>query len=216
MIFANGLFLGCLIGESVRSVAMVLDVSVSSVVKWSQRYRSIREYGSRSAGGRPRPSLAPHRAWLVERIGSGKHVTLRGLQAELASPVIVISFNLTSSSGPVGPAMQKRVAELLGMHEMALPSRTNRTHMCEYVQLLALTASTFHKIADEVAQCSSAEYGELFEVFSDGVVGSSTMPQKVNPKLSMGIMANCQKLYALSSMILRPPIAPLKAMPTPM
>ena len=28
------------------------------------------------------------------------------------------------------------------------------------------------------------------------------MPQKVNPKLSMGIMANCQKLYALSSMIL--------------
>lgn len=28
------------------------------------------------------------------------------------------------------------------------------------------------------------------------------MPQKVNPKLSMGIMANSQKLYALSSMVL--------------
>ena len=43
------------------------------------------EYGSRLGRGRPRPSpLAPHRAWLVERIGSGKHVTLRGLQAELA------------------------------------------------------------------------------------------------------------------------------------
>ena len=71
--------------ESVRSVAMVLDVSVSSVVKWSQRYRSTGSMAPGRAGGRPRPSpLAPHRAWLVERIGSGKHVTLRGLQAELA------------------------------------------------------------------------------------------------------------------------------------
>lgn len=107
-----------------------------------------------------------------------------------------------SAIGAIGPEMQKRVAERLGMSEMALPSRTNRTHMCEYVQLLALTASTFHKIGEEVGQGSSAEYGELFEVFSDGVVGSSTMPQKINPKLSMGIIANCQKLYALSSMVL--------------
>lgn len=104
--------------------------------------------------------------------------------------------------GPLGPEMQRRVAARLGMHDMSLPSRTNRTHMCEYVQLLALTASTFHKIAEEVAQSSSVEYGELFEVFSDGVIGSSTMPQKVNPKLSMGTMANCHKLYALSAMVL--------------
>jgi adenylosuccinate lyase len=107
-----------------------------------------------------------------------------------------------SAIGPEGLEMQKRVAERLGMSEMALPSRTNRTHMCEYIQILALTASTFHKISEEVAQGSAVEFGELFEVFSNGVVGSSTMPQKVNPKLSMGIMSNCQKLYALSSMIL--------------
>ncbi len=72
-------------GESVRSVATALDVSVSSVVKWSQRNRSPGSMAPGRAGGRLRPSpLAPHRAWLVERIGSGKHVTLRGLQAELA------------------------------------------------------------------------------------------------------------------------------------
>lgn len=72
-------------GESVRSVAAVLNISVSSVVKWSQRYRAT---GSAAAGGgvgRPRPSLlAPHRAWLLERLGSGEHVTLRGLQSALA------------------------------------------------------------------------------------------------------------------------------------
>ncbi len=108
-----------------------------------------------------------------------------------------------SALGPRGPEMQDRVAEKLGMHSMSLPSRSNRTHMCEYVQLLALCASSFHKIGEEVAQSSSVEYSELFEVHTDGVIGSSTMPQKVNPKLSMGLMANCQKLYALSSMMLQ-------------
>jgi transposase len=72
-------------GESVRSVAAVLEVSVSSVVKWSQRYRATGSVAPGRAGGRPRPSpLAVHRVWLLERIGSGEHVTLRGLQAELA------------------------------------------------------------------------------------------------------------------------------------
>jgi transposase len=72
-------------GESVRSVAAALDVSVSSVVKWSQRYRATGSVAPGRAGGRTRPSpLAPHRVWLLERIASGEHVTLRGLQAELA------------------------------------------------------------------------------------------------------------------------------------
>lgn len=72
-------------GESVRSVASVLKVSVSSVVKWSQRYRTTGSAAAGRSGGRPRPSpLAPHRVWLLGRIGSGEHVTLRGLQAEIA------------------------------------------------------------------------------------------------------------------------------------
>lgn len=74
-----------LAGEPVRSVASVFAVSVSSVVKWSQRYRATGSVAPGRSGGRRRPSpLAPHRAWLLERIGSGEHVTLRGLQAELA------------------------------------------------------------------------------------------------------------------------------------
>lgn len=74
-----------LAGESVRSVAAVLQVSVSSVVKWSQRYRATGSVAPGRAAGRPRPLLlAPHRAFLLERIGSGEHVTLRSLQADLA------------------------------------------------------------------------------------------------------------------------------------
>ncbi len=72
-------------GESVRSVAAALNISVSSAVKWSQRYRATGSVAPGGNVGRPRPSLlAPHRAWLLERLGGGEHVTLRGLQTELA------------------------------------------------------------------------------------------------------------------------------------
>jgi transposase len=71
-------------GETVRSVAAVLEVSVASVVKWSQRYRRT---GSAAPGPmhghRPRV-LLPHRDWIVERTSRSQAFTLRGLQAELA------------------------------------------------------------------------------------------------------------------------------------
>ena len=41
------------------------------------------------------------------------------------------------------------------------------------------------------------EFGEVSEAFTPGTIGSSTMPQKINPKLAKGIIANSQKLYSL-------------------
>ncbi|WP_142846725.1 adenylosuccinate lyase family protein [Telmatospirillum sp. J64-1] len=146
--------------------------------------------------------------WIDELLQA--YERLKSVEKRVFTAMMGGAVGCYSALGDVGPEMQKRVAERLGMYQMALPSRSNRTHMCEYVQLLALTATSFHKIAEEVAQSSAAEYGELYEVFSHGVVGSSTMPQKVNPKLSMGIMANCQKLYGLSSMILNTAYRPFE------
>lgn len=72
-------------GESVRSVEAVLNISVSILVKWLQRYQATGSAAPGGAVGRPPPSLLRlHRAWLLERIGSSAHDTLRGLQAELA------------------------------------------------------------------------------------------------------------------------------------
>jgi len=79
-------------GESVRSVATVLEVSVASVVKWSQRYRRT---GSAAPGPmhghRPRVLLA-HREWIVERTSRGQAFTLRGLQAELAGRGVHVDY----------------------------------------------------------------------------------------------------------------------------
>jgi putative transposase len=79
-------------GESVRSVAAILKVSVSSVVKWSQRYRQT---GSAAAGEmcghRPRV-LLPQRDWILARTSNGQPFTLRGLQAELAERGVAADY----------------------------------------------------------------------------------------------------------------------------
>ncbi|TKT57756.1 adenylosuccinate lyase family protein [Rhizobium sp. LC145] len=107
-----------------------------------------------------------------------------------------------SALGREGPALQSRVAALLRMGEMAIPSRAIRTHMCEYVNALSLTASICHKIAEEIYQSSSEEYGELHEGRVEGSIGSSTMPQKINPILCYGIIANSNKLYSCAGMLM--------------
>ncbi|MGE7365115.1 class-II fumarase/aspartase family protein [Desemzia incerta] len=102
-----------------------------------------------------------------------------------------------SSMPEVGPAVQKRVAELTGMYPMEVPSRNISTHKIEYMMNLALMANICHKIGEEVYSTTLEEIGEISEGFSKGTVGSSTMPHKINPKLAKGIVANSQKLYSL-------------------
>ncbi|MEN3150605.1 adenylosuccinate lyase family protein [Neorhizobium sp. IRAMC:178] len=107
-----------------------------------------------------------------------------------------------SALGRRGPAFQTRVAVLVGMGEMAIPSRAIRTHMCEYVNALGLTASICHKIAEEIYQSSSEEYGELHEGRIEGTIGSSTMPQKINPILCYGIIASSNRLYSCAATLM--------------
>ncbi|EPM5457674.1 class-II fumarase/aspartase family protein [Salmonella enterica] len=107
-----------------------------------------------------------------------------------------------NASGEIGRDVQRRVAELLDMQEMRVPSRNIATHKIEYVQVLCLLASGCHKIAEEVYSTSLEEIGEVMEGFKKGTVGSSTMPHKVNPKLAKGIIANAQKLYSLPAVML--------------
>lgn len=104
-----------------------------------------------------------------------------------------------STMPEVGPQVQERVAELLDMYPMDVPSRNINTHKLEYIMNLQLLANVCHKIAQEVYQTSLEEIAEVAEGFKEGTVGSSTMPHKINPKLSKGIIANSQKLYSLAS-----------------
>jgi len=80
-------------GESSRSVAARFDVAVSSVVKWSQRYRATGSVAPGKMGGHRKRVLEPHRAFIVERITQVSHLTLHGLKAELAARGVLVSHN---------------------------------------------------------------------------------------------------------------------------
>jgi transposase len=80
-------------GESCRSVAGRYSVSVSSVVKWSQRYRATGSVAPGKMGGHRRRVLEPHRAFIVERINQNPQLTLHRLKDELAARGVSVSHN---------------------------------------------------------------------------------------------------------------------------
>src|SRR3977135_978502 len=65
-------------GESARSVAAVLKVSVSSVIKWAQRLRRTGSVAPGKMGGhRSLRVSGEHRTWLLVRVAGDPNVTLR-------------------------------------------------------------------------------------------------------------------------------------------
>jgi transposase len=80
-------------GESCRTVAARFGVAVSSVVKWSQRYRATGSVAPGKMGGHRKPVLEPHRAFIKERIRQTPHLTLHKLKEELAARGVHVSHN---------------------------------------------------------------------------------------------------------------------------
>jgi transposase len=79
-------------GLSCREVARTFKVSVASVVKWSQRFRSTGSAAAKPMGGRQKHSLAPQRAWILARLEAAPDVTLRALVVELGERGVVTSY----------------------------------------------------------------------------------------------------------------------------
>jgi len=80
-------------GESCRVVASRFGVAVSSVVKWSQRYRRTGSVSpDRMGGHRPRV-LEPYRDFIAERVRQEPHLTLHRLKDELAARGVNVSHN---------------------------------------------------------------------------------------------------------------------------
>jgi len=71
-------------GQSCRSVAKTFMVSVSSVVKWSQRRRAVGSPAALKMGGHRPYVVAREKDWLIARIAEKPDLTLRALLAELA------------------------------------------------------------------------------------------------------------------------------------
>jgi adenylosuccinate lyase len=94
-----------------------------------------------------------------------------------------------ASLGEHGPPVQEAIGRLLGFGTMRVPSRALGDHLAENICMLGLLAATCGKIGREVYTLMKTEFGEVEEPVPPGTVGSSTMPQKRNPKLCQDIIA---------------------------
>lgn len=96
--------------------------------------------------------------------------------------------------GAHGPEINRRLSARLGLHPMAVPSRAATDAVAEYVMLHALFSATCSKIARGLYSLMADEYGEISEQLDGDVIGSSTMPHKVNSKVAVEVIALAAQL----------------------
>ncbi len=111
-----------------------------------------------------------------------------------------------AAMGEKGPAVEKLMAQKLGLAPAGLPMRASFDRVSDYVSALGLLAGTAEKIAHAIVFLQRTEVGEVEEAFHMGKVGSSTMAQKRNPTtalmlLSMGRLLRAKVPLALESMV---------------
>jgi adenylosuccinate lyase len=102
-----------------------------------------------------------------------------------------------ASLGQQGPLVQAGIGKQLGFGTMAVPSRALGDHLAENICVLGLIAATSGKIGREIYTLMKTEFGEVEEPVPPGTVGSSTMPQKRNPKLCQDIIAAAAEVRAM-------------------
>jgi 3-carboxy-cis,cis-muconate cycloisomerase len=102
-----------------------------------------------------------------------------------------------ASFGDQGREIEAGVGERLGLSPMPVPSRATNDGMVELVTVLGLFAGSAGKIAKDVYSMMQPEFGEAFEPIPAGTIGSSTMPHKRNPQLTLDVMSVSAQLRAL-------------------
>ena len=125
--------------------------------------------------------------WIDELI---RHVSrLKECEGRVFVAMLGGGAGTMASVGLEGLETQELMAEELGLASMSMPARTIGDHLTEYITLLAMLAATASKMAREVYTMMKQEFGEVEEPVPLGAVGSSTMPQKRNPRLSQDVVA---------------------------
>ena len=180
---AHGIFLR-LIGEALSALADLAERGAEMPI------------AGRTHGQHALPATFGYKpaVWIDEMI---RHVErLRQIASRLFVAMLGGGAGTFASLGAQGPAVQAGVGKHLGMQPMRVPSRTLGDHLAENICLMGLVAATSAKIAREIYTLMKTEFSEVEEPVLPGTVGSSTMPQKRNPKLCQDIIAAAAEVRA--------------------
>jgi len=107
-----------------------------------------------------------------------------------------------ASLGEKGPEIEALVMRKLGLEPPDICWAASRDRNAEFAYLVAMCASSLGKIANEVYNLQRTEVAELEEPIGETAVGSSTMPQKRNPRLCETVIGFSKRIkyYAVLQM----------------
>ena len=103
-----------------------------------------------------------------------------------------------ASLGESGVSVLSEFARELELVEPVVPWHTDRIRISELGNALALVAGVLGKISQDVILMAQTEVGEVAEPAGEGRGGSSTLPHKQNPILSVIAVANARRVFDLS------------------
>ncbi|QIN85257.1 3-carboxy-cis,cis-muconate cycloisomerase [Rubrobacter tropicus] len=134
--------------------------------------------------------------WLVSVLEARRRLSeLRasGLAAQLGG-----AAGTLASLGDSGLPVLREFALELGLAEAPVPWHTDRTRISEIGTTLSLLAGVLAKISHDVILMAQTEVGEVSEPAGEGRGGSSTLPHKRNPVLSVTAAANACRVQNLA------------------
>jgi 3-carboxy-cis,cis-muconate cycloisomerase len=134
--------------------------------------------------------------WLVSVLEARRRlldVHSSGLAAQLGG-----AAGTLASLGGSGTSVLEGFAQELGLAEPVVPWHTDRTRISELGATLSLVAGVLGKISLDVVLMAQTEVGELSEPAGAGPGGSSTLPHKRNPILSVTAVASVRRVQDLS------------------
>ncbi len=100
------------------------------------------------------------------------------------------------SLGQDGPELAAELARELGLRPALYAGRAQVDPLIEYVTRLAMLGVAAGRIGTDLYAAMQTEIGEVSEELGHEVVGSSTMPHKVNPKIVVTLNADASRLRA--------------------
>jgi 3-carboxy-cis,cis-muconate cycloisomerase len=141
-------------------------------------------FGSKAAG------------WLVSMLEARNRLSAvreAGLAVQLGGAVGTLA-----SLGPGGTRVLGEFARELDLVEPVVPWHADRSRIAELGGALSLVAGALGKISQDIILMAQTEVGEAAEPAGEGRGGSSTLPHKRNPILSVIAVANSRRVFDLS------------------
>jgi 3-carboxy-cis,cis-muconate cycloisomerase len=135
--------------------------------------------------------------WLVSVLEVGTRLRMvqeSGLAVQLGG-----AAGTLASLGPAGTQVLGEFARELDLVEPVVPWHTDRVRISDIGGALSLVGGVMGKISQDIILMAQTEVGEVAEPAGEGRGGSSTLPHKRNPILSVTAAANARRVLDLST-----------------